>query len=119
MMADSSKKKKLTCTFCLLAVPGPVPPPPTPSPNDTTTTSVVIGWSRPPSANGVIRNFTIRFSAVRLLSDSSNSKRRRRASDNILNKCIVGGQSMIDRSETVPGNQTSAMLMDLSEGLKL
>ncbi len=92
-----------------------MPPPPPPSPNDTTATSVLISWNPPLNPNGEIRNYTVNFVAVRLVSGSSTSRRRRQASDNTLDECIVGGQNMINRNQTVPGNQTSAMLVDLSK----
>ena len=44
---------------------------------------------------------------------SGQGSRRKRAVENTLNACVVGG--MIDRNEVVPGNQTSATLMNLSK----
>ncbi len=56
------------------------------------------------------------------MSEPSSARRKRQTVDNTtldntLDNCIVGGQDMVNRFQTVPGEQNSANLTNLSKYL--
>ena len=78
-------------------------------------TEIQANWNEVPEIdqNGIIRNYTVNFNAIELVSGQGS--RRKRAAENTLEACVVGGESMINRSDVIPENRTSAMLMNLSK----
>lgn len=56
------------------------------------------------------------------MSEPSSARRKRQTVDNTtldntLDNCIVGGRDMVNRFQTVPGEQNSANLINLSKYL--
>ena len=104
-----------TQIFCLyFAVPGPVGLPPEVE-DEITATSAVVRWSPPEDPNGVIRSYRVNYTAVSSNPGATQSDRRKRQSD-VMMECIIGGD--INRNVMV-GNVTMTTLTDLSKQFRI
>ena len=97
-----------------LTVPGSVPQPPVVDTDTITTTTAVITWPPPTDPNGVVIRYTVQYIAVGIAGSSQRRKRRQTGSE-LLPECIYGGVEKINRTQDVPGTETSLTLNQLSE----
>ena len=70
-------------------------------------------WNPPPDPNGVITRYNVGFVAIS--TNFPNSQKGKRQTNTVQQECIMGGADSVNRSTSVPGNQTSAVLTDLSK----
>ena len=77
---------------------------------------VTVRWAAPPDANGVITRYNVEFVAISTNFPAvPNSQRRKRQPNPVQQECIIGGADSVNRSTSVPGNRTSAVLTGLSK----
>lgn len=103
--------------FAPPTVPGNVPQPPEVNPGDINTTTALVSWLPPPDPNGIILRYAVRYVAVSMAAGEEG--RGRRQAESILPECIMGGQGNINRTEIVPGTETSLWLTNLSQYIPL
>lgn len=91
--------------------PGPsTPEQPPPVPGDLiTSTSVTLKWNEPCPPGGIINRYTVNLVVTRNLFLEHHK------TDIIKLDCVIGGKDGVNRNFSVPGNQTSLTVNDLSE----
>lgn len=67
-----------------------------------------------PDDTGEVIRYTVNYVAVSITT-SQGMGRRRRETNTVSDRCILGGLMNIDRNMTVNGTETSATLTELSE----